>query len=281
MANANVLKEFLVKLGFSTDEQSYKKFVAKSEAITKQFLELGKVAAVAGTVVAGAVLKIASDMEQLYFSSERAGTSVKNLMALRFGGAQAGVGADAMASAVEQMASTIRSNPGMVALGLGEKRMKTSKVIALVALLGMAAAIASWSQGPPANPSLGSILPNYAFPVMTFTATGQTKTQNVGGISIATVRIAGPATVATLQIKASNDAGANYFAIPFTNGTYTSSVLQVTTPGAFPAYSGTPVLYWVNLAGFTSVTVTTSGTFTGASVSVQITGSSNSGTGLI
>ncbi len=156
------------------------------------------------------------------------------------------------------------------------------KKLLAVVLLGLIAAVAvGRSQGPPSNPSLGSPLPTFSFSPMVFTATGQTKTQGIGGLSIATVRIAGPATAATLQIKASNDAGANYFPIPFTNGTYASNVLQVTTPGAFPAYTGTPVLYWVNLAGFTNVEIVSSGTFTGASVSVQITGSPNSGTGLI
>jgi lysozyme len=114
-SGSNILREFLIAIGFDVDEQAFKNFQTKETSIIKQFETMIKVAAVAGTAVAGAVLKIANDMEQLYFSSERAGTSVKGLMMLRFGGAQAGIGADAMASAVEQMASTIRANPGMVA----------------------------------------------------------------------------------------------------------------------------------------------------------------------
>ncbi len=114
-SGANILREFLVAIGFDVDEQAFKNFQTKEASIIKQFETMTKVAAVAGTAVAGAVLKIASDMEELYFSSERAGTSVNALMALRFGGAQAGIGADAMAASIEQMASTIRANPGMVA----------------------------------------------------------------------------------------------------------------------------------------------------------------------
>ncbi len=160
------------------------------------------------------------------------------------------------------------------------------KILAVIVLgLGLAAAVA-WPQGGPplSNQTITSPLPNLVFVPMTFTATGQTKSMPIGGISIATVRIAGPATAATLQIKASNDAGANYFAIPFVPGAgtmYTSGVLNVSNPGTFPAYAGSAVLYYVNLSGFNFVEVVSSGTFTGTSVSVQIVGSSNSGSGLI
>jgi lysozyme len=115
MAGSNILREFLIKLGFDVDLQKFKAFQDKEKSVIETLTTMGKVGAATGIAVAAAVLKIANDMEQLYFSSERAGTSVQSLMALRFGGAQAGIGADAMASAVEQMASTIRSNPGLVA----------------------------------------------------------------------------------------------------------------------------------------------------------------------
>src|SRR5579864_2531914 len=106
--------------------------------------------------------------------------------------------------------------------------MKTSKVIALVALLALAAAIASWSQGPPANPSLGSILPNYSFPAMVFTATAQTKTQALGGVSYATIDVtASGLTTVTFQLKASNNGGASYdFNVGVAPYVYTAGALS-------------------------------------------------------
>lgn len=127
------------------------------------------------------------------------------------------------------------------------------------------------------NSSSTSVIPNYSYPVMVFTGTAQNKTQTLAGASSATLQIFGPASAATLQVFGSNDGGTNYFALPFTAGAYTTNVLQVTTPGTFPAYAGTPVLYWINVAGMTNLKVATSGTFTGASASVKIVASPNKG----
>jgi hypothetical protein len=120
-------------------------------------------------------------------------------------------------------------------------------------------------------------LPNQSFPAMTFTATAQTRFQPLGGAASATVEVYGVATAATFQIFGSNDGGVNYFGLPFTTGAYTTNVLQVTTAGTFPAYSGTPALYFVNVAGLTNLKVVSSGTFTGASANVKIVASSNKG----
>src|SRR5437016_7434392 len=136
---AQILREFLIALGFDIDLQQFKSFQEKQASIIKTFETMGRVATVAATAIAAGVLKIASDMEDLYFSSERAGTSVRGLMALRFGGAQAGVGADAMASMVEQMASTLRANPGLVAffkqLGLPVLSNNTKNLVNLITAL--------------------------------------------------------------------------------------------------------------------------------------------------
>lgn len=115
---ANVIQEFLVAIGFDVDEQQYKNSTNKFKGIVEGFEKLAKVAGVVAAtmgVVSTAVLETANDMEKLYFAAQRAGTSVTGLMELRFGGEQAGLGADQTAAMIERMASTIRSNPGMVA----------------------------------------------------------------------------------------------------------------------------------------------------------------------
>ncbi len=112
-SGANVLKEFLVAVGFDVDLSQFKQFQDKGNEVVDVFESITKGAIATGVAVAAATLKIASDMEQLYFSSELAGTSIRALMDLRFGGAQAGVGADRMAATIERMASMLRMNPGL------------------------------------------------------------------------------------------------------------------------------------------------------------------------
>jgi len=118
--------------------------------------------------------------------------------------------------------------------------------------------------------------PNSKLPLMTFTATGQTAMRSVVGFGTASVELYGAATAATVQIKCSNDGGANYYGVSSTAGTATSGVLQYAAPAAF-SYSGSPELFWMNLAGCTNIEAVSSGTFTGANVFVQITASSNKG----
>jgi lysozyme len=154
MANRQVLREYLVKLGWDVDEQGFKTFQSKFEGTIKQLTQLGKVAAVAGVALSTAVIKAASDIEKLYFSAERAGTSVSQLMAIRFGAEQIGVGADNAAAMIERMGSALRSNPGLQVffqqLGLTEVSDNTKNFINLVTKLrdlsergGMSHAIAS------------------------------------------------------------------------------------------------------------------------------------------
>src|ERR1700732_3239815 len=110
---SNVLKEFLVAIGFKVDEQQYKNFQSKFKSTVEQFERLGKLAVVSGTAMSVALVKVASDMEKLYFASQRAGTSVPALMGLRFAAEQIGIGADAATASIEGMATALRTNPGL------------------------------------------------------------------------------------------------------------------------------------------------------------------------
>ena len=126
--------------------------------------------------------------------------------------------------------------------------------------------------------TLTSALPNYAYSPMKFTATAQTDTQALSGVGWATVELYGVATAETIQCKGSNDGGTNYFGIPYSDGTITATynTVKMIAAGTW-SYTGTPLLYYVNLSGFTNLSCTTSSTFTGASAYVQVTASSNPG----
>lgn len=121
---SNILKEFLVALGFQIDDQEFRNFNSKVVAITAKVEQLGKVAAVAGAAISAMLLKTANDMEKLYFQSQRTGASVTNLMSIRYAAEQIGINADDAAGAVENLAAALRINPGnqMLLRSLGIKQ---------------------------------------------------------------------------------------------------------------------------------------------------------------
>jgi hypothetical protein len=162
------------------------------------------------------------------------------------------------------------------------KKIRLKQTFAVLACLliltvGIADLLSKPSNVAAQSSALTVAQPNYSYALMVFTLTAQTKTQTLGGCASGTLEILGPATAATLQLFGSNDGGTNYFGLPFSTGAYASNVLAVTTPGTFPAYTGTPVMYFINLAGLTNFKVVSSGTFTGASASVKVVCSSNRG----
>jgi hypothetical protein len=108
----NVLREFLVSLGFQVDEASMKKFTTSVEGVTKSVVKVGaEVAASAAGIVAGVKI-ISSQMENLYYASQRTGATVGNIMALRYAAGQIGLTADQAQGALEGFARTLRLNPG-------------------------------------------------------------------------------------------------------------------------------------------------------------------------
>lgn len=108
----NVLREFLVSLGFKIDEVGMKKFVDSVDGVTKTVRNVGlAVTGAAAGVVAGVKI-ISSQMENLYYASQRTGATVGNLMSLRYAAGQIGLTADQAQGALENFARTLRLNPG-------------------------------------------------------------------------------------------------------------------------------------------------------------------------
>lgn len=114
--NEDVIKEFMVSIGYKTDETSLKKFTMSLASVTKTVLKLGAVVvATAGAVVAGVKI-ISGEMERLYYASQRTGETVGNLMALRYAAGQIGLTADQAQTSLEGFTRTLRLNPGMSGL---------------------------------------------------------------------------------------------------------------------------------------------------------------------
>jgi hypothetical protein len=121
MSDANILKEFLVAIGFQVDEGKYKKTKKTLDGVEKAIAGIG---AVIGTVVAAVkvgVEDMEDELEGLYFASQRIGSSVREIKAAGFAIGQMGGNSKAAVQSIENLAEAIRSNPSMEGLlnGLG------------------------------------------------------------------------------------------------------------------------------------------------------------------
>jgi len=113
MASSNVLKEFLVSIGFKIDEQQYRNFQEALRTTGKNALELGKSTALASTVLGASLRTVSAQLETLYYASQRTGASAKELKEFSFAASQIGVSAERAQDAIEGLAAARRTNPGL------------------------------------------------------------------------------------------------------------------------------------------------------------------------
>ena len=109
--SAEVIKEFLVNLGFSLDEASLKKFSTNIAGATKQVMTFGAELATAAVAVEAGVARIADQMDKLYWASQRTGATVDRIQGLEFAAKQMGGTAQQARGALEGLAAFMRSTP--------------------------------------------------------------------------------------------------------------------------------------------------------------------------
>lgn len=112
MAESSIIKEFLVALGYKVDESSAKKFVGGVTTATKAVERLGVRVEATALAVAYGVARWASNLEQLYFATQRVGSSGGSLKAYELAAQNFGASADEAMSSVENLAAFLRNNPG-------------------------------------------------------------------------------------------------------------------------------------------------------------------------
>lgn len=110
--DVDTIREFLVGLGFKVDERGQKKFTDGILSATLKVAELGIAIKTASAAVVASVTVIASQMESLYFASQRTGAAVANIQALGFAAAQMGSTAEAARGSLESLARLMRNSPG-------------------------------------------------------------------------------------------------------------------------------------------------------------------------
>lgn len=109
MAQGNVIKEFLISLGFKIDTPSFKKFGEGLDIATKRAIGLGTAVAGIATGVAIFVTKFAESAEKLHFLSQRTGASANNIKALRAAYEQVGLSAEEANGDVEALGNSLRN----------------------------------------------------------------------------------------------------------------------------------------------------------------------------
>lgn len=111
-SGAEVFKEFLVSLGFKVDEAGLKKFNAGIAGGTRLAMGFGTaVTAMAVAVVTG-VGTVSRKFEELYYLSQRVGSSAENINALGFAFSQLGGNAGQAKGAVAALQDFIKLLPG-------------------------------------------------------------------------------------------------------------------------------------------------------------------------
>lgn len=114
MADQDVIKEFLVKLGFKSDEASLKKFTNGVENATKNVVKLAASIQAASLTIAAGVTAFASNLEQMYFAAKRAGSGATSLKAIEQAMQNINGSGDDALNSVQALATFIRSQPGSV-----------------------------------------------------------------------------------------------------------------------------------------------------------------------
>lgn len=108
----DVLKEFLVAIGYKVDEPSQKKFTDSIRVATVQAQLLSNALELAAKAVVRAVADMAAGFEDLYFSSKRTHASVENIKAFGFAAGQLGSTAAAARQSLENLSRHMRESPG-------------------------------------------------------------------------------------------------------------------------------------------------------------------------
>lgn len=115
-ANAQVLREYLVSLGFKTDEVSQRRFDLGLAKADMGIMSIGKRLLGVAAAAAAMTALYARSMERLYYSTKRAESSAGNLMSLEYAAKNIGISGEGMTAAIEGLARSLRANPGLIGL---------------------------------------------------------------------------------------------------------------------------------------------------------------------
>ncbi|EFQ7417267.1 lytic transglycosylase catalytic [Salmonella enterica] len=110
--NAEIIKDFLVSLGFGIDEAGYEKFESVLTGVTANAIKTGLAVEGAALSVVAFTAKIASGLDNLYWASQRTGATVQGIQSIGYAVSQVGGSVDAARISLESLSRFVRNNPG-------------------------------------------------------------------------------------------------------------------------------------------------------------------------
>ena len=113
-SGTEVLREYLLSLGFKVDATEKRKFDKGLETTGKFAVSAGGALVGVATAAVAMVTVFSNQMEKLYYASRRSNSTVANLQAMDFGARNIGLSGDQMRSSIESMARALRTSPGLV-----------------------------------------------------------------------------------------------------------------------------------------------------------------------
>lgn len=133
--STDVIKEFLVSLGFKIDDASWKKFEGGVRRATADVLTLGKASVASAAAVGAAVEQVSREYESLYYMSQRTQSTVSNLKTFEYSMRQIGLSGETSQAQIEGFTTALRLNPGagglLGALGVGGSQDPKNQIFEL------------------------------------------------------------------------------------------------------------------------------------------------------
>lgn len=112
MADAAVLREFLITLGFKIDESSGSKFTNTIVRATSEIVAFATAVEGAAALVVKSVATMADQLEDLYFASKRTGASAENIRNFGFAAERLGSSVAGARGSLEAFRNFLGSTPG-------------------------------------------------------------------------------------------------------------------------------------------------------------------------
>lgn len=112
MADSNILREFLVKIGYAVDKPSQQKADSSIKNTTLVVRNLGFAVAAAGAAVAAGTAKISGDLNRLGYIAERTHSTVSGIRGIGYAAEQLGSSSEEARAAIEGLSQKLREQPG-------------------------------------------------------------------------------------------------------------------------------------------------------------------------
>ncbi|MEZ2410550.1 hypothetical protein AB6806_27515 [Bosea sp. RCC_152_1] len=109
---ADVIREFLVSLGYKVDPNSEKRFEASVRSATLQADLLGRAIAKSAEKVFEGVQQISKSFEQVYWQAQRTQATVQGIRAIGYAASQLGSSAEGAGASIENFGRQLKWNPG-------------------------------------------------------------------------------------------------------------------------------------------------------------------------